>query len=70
VRDNKLSNRQALALDHVIERGSLSIDELQHLCPGVSRRSLQRDLKGMVDSGVLVSEGATNQLVYRLKTSE
>jgi hypothetical protein len=31
------------------------------------RRSLQRDLKAIVDKGLLLSEGATNQLVYRVK---
>jgi hypothetical protein len=38
-----------------------------HVRPEVNRRSLQRDLKAMVDVGLLVSEGATNQLVYRMK---
>ena len=30
-------------------------------------RSLQRDLKAMVDMGLLVSDGSTNKLVYRMK---
>jgi hypothetical protein len=32
-----------------------------------NRQSLQRDLKAMVDIGLLVSEGSTNKLVYRMK---
>jgi len=32
-----------------------------------TRRSLQRDLKTMVDMELLISEGATNKLVYRMK---
>ncbi len=31
------------------------------------RRSLQRDLKAIVDMGLLVSVGLTNKLVYLLK---
>jgi len=30
------------------------------------RRSLQRDLKGMLDKTLITSEAATNQLNYRL----
>jgi len=33
----------------------------------MARRSLQRDLKGMMGKELLAVEGATNQLVYRLK---
>ncbi|MBF0549285.1 MAG: hypothetical protein HQK60_02000 [Deltaproteobacteria bacterium] len=32
----------------------------------VDRRTLQRDLKVMVDMGLLVSEGATSRRVYRM----
>jgi len=38
--------------------------------PDVNRRSLQRDLKAMVDLGLLISEGATNKLVYRMKETD
>jgi hypothetical protein len=50
-----------------LDRGSLTIQDFEMLCPGTNRRSLQRDLKAMLDKGVFVSEGATNQLDYRLK---
>ncbi len=58
---------QAKAIGYILERGSLTIREFEGLCPEVNRRSLQRDLKVMVDMGLLVSEGATNKLVYRVK---
>ncbi|MFH1968774.1 MAG: hypothetical protein ABIJ53_00485, partial [Verrucomicrobiota bacterium] len=48
-------------------RASLTIQDYERLCPEVNRRSLQRDLKTMVDMGLLISEGATNKLVYRMK---
>ncbi|NLI32498.1 MAG: hypothetical protein GX422_06910 [Deltaproteobacteria bacterium] len=35
-------------------------------CPEANHRSLQRDLKAMVDRGLIVAEGETHQLLYRL----
>ena len=67
IKEHGLSDRQAKALGYILEHGSLTIQDFERLCPEVNRRSLQRDLKAMVDVGLLVSEGATNQLVYRMK---
>ena len=53
--------------EYILEHGSLTILEFEGLHSDVNRRSLQRDLKAMVDVGLLVSEGATNKLLYRLK---
>ena len=61
-----LSDRQRAALGWVLERGRLAIHDFESLCPGVSRRSLQRDLRAMVEMGLLSPEGATNRLSYRL----
>jgi Fic family protein len=66
-RDHDLSDRQARALGHVMEHGSLAIQDFERLCPEANRRSLQRDLRAMVEVGLLVTEGATNRLVYRLR---
>ncbi len=66
VKEHRLSDRQAKALGHILQHGSLTIQDFEDLCPDVNRRSLQRDLKVMVDAGLLVSEGATNKLVYRM----
>jgi len=66
-REHGLSDRQAKALGHVHEHGSLRIQDFEALCPGINRRSLQRDLKILLDKGLLDSEGATNRLVYRFK---
>jgi len=62
-----LSPRQAQALMHILEHGSINIQEFEALCPAVNRRTLQRDLRSMVEKGILVSEGATNRLRYRPK---
>lgn len=61
-----LSTRQVLALGQVLEHGSMAIQDYERLCPGAHRRTLQRDLKDMVEKELLVVDGATNQLRYRL----
>ena len=66
-RDYDLSKRQAIALGYVLEHGVMTIQNYEQLCSETNRRTLQRDLKGMVDKGLMVLEGSTNQLIYRLK---
>ncbi len=61
-----LSGRQARAMDHILEHGSLTIKEFEGICPDINRRSLQRDLKEMVDRGILIREGETRKQHYRL----
>ncbi len=67
VKEHNLSERESKAVAHLLEHGSLSIQDYERLCPKVNRRSLQRDLKVMLEQGLIVSEGATNRLIYRLK---
>ncbi|MCK5656253.1 MAG: Fic family protein, partial [Deltaproteobacteria bacterium] len=67
IKEHGLSDRQAKAIGHILEHVSLTIQDFERLCPEVHRRSLQRDLKAMLDMELLVSEGATNRLVYRMK---
>jgi Fic family protein len=57
VQKHKLSERQAIALGHVLESGALTIQELEALCEGVNRRTLQRDLKDMVEKGLFDEHG-------------
>jgi Fic family protein len=63
----RLNERQAKALGFLIQRGKLTIQDFEVLCPEVNRRSLQRDLKGMMEKQLIRAEGATNQLVYHLE---
>ncbi len=56
-RKHGLSDRQMLALDHVLEHGRLAIQDFEAWCPGVHRRTLQRDLKALVGKGLLVEHG-------------
>lgn len=66
-RNYDLSKRQLIALGYILEHGGMTIQNYEQLCPEINRRTLQRDLKIMMDKGLMVSEGATNQLIYRLK---
>ncbi len=65
-KEHGLSDRQIKALGHILEHGNLTIQDFEGLCPGINRRMLQRDLKAVVDQGLIVSEGKTHQLRYRL----
>jgi len=66
VKEHRLSDRQAKALGYILEHGRLIIKDFEGLCPKVNRRSLQRDLKAMVDRGLIITEGETHHLLYRL----
>jgi predicted transcriptional regulator len=66
VKRHGLSGRQAKAIEHMLEHGSLAIQDFERLCPEVNRRTLQRDLKEMVEGGLLLIEGETHNLLYRL----
>src|SRR5919202_462961 len=62
----QLSQRQCQALMFAIAHGGLTIQNFEEICPETSRRTLQRELRGMVEKGLLLSEGKTNRLYYRL----
>ncbi len=65
VKQHGLSERQAKALEYIHEHGSLTIQDFASICPEVNRRTLQRDLKKMVEDGLLSTEGETHKLLYR-----
>lgn len=67
VRKLNLSDRQRMALGYALENGGIRIREFESLCSGVSRSTLQRELRSMVEKGILSPEGATNRMFYRLK---
>ena len=52
-----LTARQALVLGRVLDHGRITIGELDELCPDTPRRTLQRDLKALVDKGLVVRSG-------------
>jgi predicted DNA-binding transcriptional regulator YafY len=67
VQKHGLNDRQSRAVHFLMQNKKLTIQDYEALCPEVNRRTLQRDLKAMIDMELLVSEGSTNQLAYRMK---
>ncbi len=59
VKERGLSDRQAKALGHIVEHGSLTIQDFERLCPDVNRRSLQRDIRAMIEQGILEEEATS-----------
>ena len=64
---HNLNGRQTKAIEYLLQNGRLTIQDYEVLCPEVNRRSLQRDLKIMIEKELLDAEGATNQLVYLVR---
>lgn len=67
VQKHGLNERQGKAIGYLLQNGKLTIQDFEGICPDVNRRSLQRDLKGMLDQELVSTEGATNQLAYILR---
>jgi hypothetical protein len=65
-RKHRLNDRQAAALDQAMVSSRLSIGDLERLLPNVNRRSLQRDLRILVEKGLLreVGTGPTDPNRY------
>lgn len=61
-----LNARQQMALANVLTHGKLTIQTFESIYPELSRRTLQRDLRQLVDRDLLQSSGDTNQLLYQL----
>lgn len=59
IKEHRLSDRQAKALGHIMEHGSLTIQDFEHLFHEVNRRSLQRDLKVMIEKGVVIEKATS-----------
>ncbi len=64
---HNLNERQTKAIEYILQYDRLTIQDYEVLCSEVNRRSLQRDLKIMIEKELIATEGATNQLVYFLR---
>jgi Fic family protein len=60
VKQHGLSDRQSAALRYVIEHDGLTIQDFERIYPDVNRRTLQRDLKILLDKGILVESGTSS----------
>ena len=66
VMKHNLNDRQSKALDFFLINDKLTIQDFEKLCSGVNRRSLQRDLKGMIDKNLIIKKGLTHHQEYLL----
>lgn len=62
-----LSARQAVAVGYLLEGLALRMEDYEKLCPDANRRTLQRDIKGLLEKGVLKTEGSARAIHYKLK---
>ncbi len=62
VQKHGLNKRQGRALEFLMQHGKLTIQDFETICPDVNRRSLQRDLKGLLNKELIneVGAGATD----------
>jgi Fic family protein len=61
-----LSARQKRVLESLLEKESFTIQDYESLCPGVNRRSLQRDLSDLINKGLIRQEGIKKASHYRM----
>jgi predicted transcriptional regulator len=66
-REHGLNPRQASAVELLLEKGELRIDDVEAAFPGVHRRTLQRDLQGLVEGGLVKTDGAARAMRYLLR---
>ncbi len=65
-REYGLNDRQMTALVHLMEHDRLTIKDLAQHCPSVSSRTLQRDIDGLVKTGLVLAAGNARQTHYAL----
>lgn len=66
VRKHRLNERQAVVVEALLECGPLGMEDVEALVPAVTRRTLQRDLRGLVEAEIVVAEGAARATRYSL----
>lgn len=63
----RISRDEADLLSYIKQFGSISVSEAESVLPNVSRRTIQRKLKNLVDEGLVELDGATHEAKYILK---
>ncbi len=81
IKNHNLSQRQGLIIEHILEKGKLIPKDFEELkkkiqktgktadrktISTITKRTLQRDLKDMLDKKIIETEGKTNRQFYRL----
>lgn len=63
----ELSGRQKRALEYLIENARFfTILEYESFCPGINRRTLQRDLADLLEKGLIIQEGTKKGTRYKI----
>lgn len=64
---HNLSERQKQVLENLMaNEKDFTIQKYELLCPGINRRSLQRDLADLIEKGMIIQEGMTKAARYKL----
>ena len=66
VKQHGLNERQAKALGLLMRKNSVHISEIEQLCSEVSRRTLQRDMTGLIELNLVRMTGSARQSSYEL----
>ena len=66
-REYGLNERQQSLLMLLAENAELTIQDFEQAQPEINRRTLQRDLKKLIERGIVTSRGHTHTLYYALK---
>lgn len=66
VKQHGLNERQGKALGLLMRKNLVHISEIELLCPGVSRRTLQRDMTGLIELNLVRITGSARQSNYEL----
>lgn len=67
VSQRHLSEHQRIAVNYMTQEGALSVQKFEKICPDVTCRTLQRELKVLIDKGLVIKSGETNKIIYSLK---
>lgn len=63
-----LNDAQRIILSFIRAKGEVAPRDIRDLFPDRAERSLQRDLKGLVEAGLIEALGGSRSLRYRIKT--
>ena len=63
-----LNSRQKKILDEIESRGIMEPSEIYDLVPGVSTRTVRRDMDKLVEAGLVLQRGATKSTQYIYKS--
>jgi hypothetical protein len=62
-----LSDTQRVILSFIRAKGEVAPRDIRELFPDRAERSIQRDIKGMIEAELVESTGGSRSLRYRLK---